>query len=371
MRICYLADAADVHTHRWAKYFANEGHEVHLISFRPSSENLGNIQLHLLNTIGKGNPIFKHTINPFAVLIQLRKLIKEIDPEVLHGHSVRDHTIIAALTGFHPFVVTAWGDDVLIHPKESKILKYAVPFALRRADLVTCDGANTKSAMMEMGIKGDDIEIIMHGVDTKKFDILQGDEELRRELDVSNSPTIISTRRLGRVHDVGTLINAIPLVLKEVPDAKFVIGGSGEQKEHLMDLAKSLGVFDSTRFVGWIQSDQLPRYLNSSDIYVSTSLSDSGLAAGTAEAMACGLPVVITDFGDNGKWVEDGVSGFTFPLRDSKSLAEKIVYLIQNPNIRRDFGAGSRVVIEERNNYYREMKKMEKLYKDLILRSEL
>lgn len=371
MKICYLADASDVHTHRWAKYFADEGHEVHLISFRPPSEDLGDIQLHLLNTIGKGNAISKHTINPLVVLIQLRRLIKKIGPEVLHGHSIRDHTIIAALTGFHPFVVTAWGDDVLIHPKESKIIKYAVPFTLQRADLVTCDGANTKKAMMEMGIKGDKIDIIMHGVDTKKFNILGRDEELLKELDVLNSPTIISTRRLGRVHDVGTLINAVPLVLSEIPDAKFIIGGSGEQKEYLMDLAKSLNVFASTRFVGWIPSDQLPRYLNSSDIYVSTSLSDSGLSAGTAEAMACGLPVVITDFGDNGKWVEDEVSGFLFPLSDSKSLAEKIVYLIQNPNIRRDFGVGSRVVIEERNNYYREMKKMETLYKNLISRSEL
>jgi len=370
MRICYLADAADVHTHRWAGYFAREGHEVHIISFRPPSENLDNVQIHLLDAVGKKNIILKYTINPLFVLSQLNRLIKEIDPELLHAHSVRDHTIIAAMAGFHPFVVTAWGDDVLIHPKESTILKYAVPFALRRADLITCDGANTKNAMMGMGIKADKIEIIMHGVDTRKFSESDRDEELQRELDIINSPTIISTRRLGRVHDVGTLINAIPLILEEVPDAKFIIGGSGEQREYLMDTAKSLNVFNSTRFVGWIRSDQLPRYLNSSDIYVSTSLSDSGLAAGTAEAMACGMPVVITDFGDNGKWVEDGVNGFLFPLRDSRSLAEKIVYLIENPEIRREFGAGGRAVIEERNNYYREMEKMEIIYKDLISRSE-
>ncbi len=101
------------------------------------------------------------------------------------------------------------------------------------------------------------------------------------------------------------------------------------------------------------------------DVYVSTSLSDAGLAASTAEAMACGLPVVITDFGDNRKWIEDGESGFIVPLKDPKALAEKIIYLLKNKDIRREFGMRNRKIIEEKNNYYREMEKMENSYIEL------
>lgn len=368
MRICFVADAADIHTQRWAGYFANKGDDVHVISFDEPSEDLENINLHVLRTVGTKATVLKYTINPLYVLKQLKKLIKEIKPDIIHGHSVRDHTIIAALTGFHPFVVTAWGSDVLIHPKESKVMKYAVPFTLRRADMITCDGANSKDAMVEMGIEDEKIKMIFHGIDTKKFDPSHKDKNIVNEFGIFDSPTVLSTRRLGPIHDVGTLIRAVPLVLEEIPDAKFIIVGEGEQKECLMDLAKSLDVFDATRFVGWIQNDKLPQYLASVDVYVSTSLSDSGLAAGTAEAMACGLPAVITDFGDNGKWVEDGVNGFTVPLKDPKSLAEKIIYLLKNKDIRMEFGMRNRKVIEERSNHYKEMEKMRNIYIDLVKR---
>ncbi len=106
------------------------------------------------------------------------------------------------------------------------------------------------------------------------------------------------------------------------------------------------------------------------DVYVSTSLSDAGIDASTAEAMACGLPVVVTDVADNKKWVDNGVNGFVVPVKDPKSLAEKIIYLLQNEDIRKKFGKINRKIIEERNNYYKEMKKMEDIYKELIRRHE-
>ena len=368
MRICFVADAADIHTQRWAGYFANRGDDVHVISFDKPSEDLENINLHVLRTVGITITILKYTINPLYVLKQFKKLIKEIEPDIIHGHSIRDHTIIAALTGFHPFVVTAWGSDVLIHPKESIVMKYAVPFTLRRADVITCDGANSKDAMIGMGIEDEKIKMIYHGIDTKKFDPSHKDKNIVNEFGIFDSPTVLSTRRLGPIHDVGTLIRAVPLVLEDIPDAKFIIVGDGEQKECLMDLAKSLDIFDATRFVGWIPNDKMPQYLASVDVYVSTSLSDSGLAAGTAEAMACGLPAVITDFGDNRKWVEDGVNGFTVPLKDPKSLAEKIIYLLQNKDVRMEFGRRNRQLIEDRSNHYKEMEKMRNIYIDLVKR---
>jgi glycosyltransferase involved in cell wall biosynthesis len=120
------------------------------------------------------------------------------------------------------------------------------------------------------------------------------------------------------------------------------------------------------KFIGFIQNDKLPEYLNSMDVYVSTSLSDAGIAASTAEAMACGLPVIVTDVADNRVWVEDGVNGFVIPVKDPKLLAERVIHLLKNEDIRRRFGNISRKVIEERNNYYKEMAKMEEIYKKLV-----
>ena len=359
MKICYIADAGDIHTQKWVTYFANKGHEVHLISFRPLSDPITGVHLHILKELCGKIKLCKYTVNALFVFIQINKLLKQICPDIIHGHSIRDHTIITALTGFRPFVTTAWGSDVLIYPNESVIMKYAVPFTLKKADIITSDGENTKEAMIKMGIEPEKIRVIMFGVDTKKF--IAGAKKC-------GSPTVVSTRRLGVVHDVETLIKAIPLILEKIPDAKFIIVGEGEQKEYLIALAESLGVLEATRFVGYVPNDELPVCLSSSDVYVSTSLSDSGLSAGTSEAMACGLPVVITDFGDNRKWIDKEYQDFVVIVKDPKVLAEKIIYLLKHEDIRKEFGLKNRKIIEDRNNYRKEMEKMENIYIELVER---
>ncbi len=176
---------------------------------------------------------------------------------------------------------------------------------------------------------------------------------------------VISLRSLEWLYDIETLIQAIPAVLEEIPDTKFVIVGEGKQKEYLKDLSLRLNVSEATKFVGFVPNDELPRYLNSADVYVSTALSDSGLAASTAEAMACGLPVVVTDSGSNKDWIENCENGFIIPLKSSKLLAERVLYLLKNEELRKKFGEINRGIIEKRNNYFIEMAKMEDIYKEI------
>jgi len=222
-----------------------------------------------------------------------------------------------------------------------------------------------RQAIMRLGIKREEIQIIYFGTDVEKFQSRPAKEELRRELGASKSPLLISLRSLEPIYDVETLIRAIPLVLKSVPPAVFVIGGEGSEKEKLVRLAKELGIAPKVSFVGQLTNEQLPEYLNAADLYVSTSLSDGGLAASTAEAMACGLPVIVTDSAENKLWVRDGEGGFVIPVKEPRILAKKIIDLLQNPSKRKKWGVINRKVIQQRNNYYVEMEKMEKLYESL------
>jgi glycosyltransferase involved in cell wall biosynthesis len=177
---------------------------------------------------------------------------------------------------------------------------------------------------------------------------------------------VISLRSLEPVYDLETLIKAVPTVVKKLPQAIFLIAGEGSQREYLESLANNLGIFNNVKFTGSIPNSQLPDYLTTADVYVSTSLSDAGLSASTAEAMACGLPVVITDSGENRRWVKDGEGGFLIPVRDPESLADRILYLLGNEKTRSRFGERNREIIMERNNYLKEMKRMEGLYKKVI-----
>jgi glycosyltransferase involved in cell wall biosynthesis len=222
--------------------------------------------------------------------------------------------------------------------------------------------------MIRLGAASEKISLIYFGIDTRKFTPGQKSETLRTKLGIYYSPVVVSLRNLEPLYDVESLIRSVPLVLKEVPETKFVIAGKGSEEKRLRELAKSLGVSDSVKFVGFIRNDELPQYLRVMDVYVSTSLSDAGISISTAEAMACELPVIVTDVVENRKWVENGVNGFVVPIKDPKSLAEKIIYLLRNEDKRKQFGEINRKIIEYRNNYYKEMGKMEVIYRELSSR---
>ncbi len=366
MRICYIASPG-IHTTRWVRYFADSGHEVHLItSSKLFGGGIDNVKLHVLRRFGPHLRIVNYLINSVPMLLQFKRLVKNINPDIIHAHYIMETTLLGAASRFHPFIVTPWGSDVLIAPKRSMMSRWIAKYVLKRADLITCDAEHIKEPLTKLGADPQKIKLIYFGTDTQKFKPGWRDERLGEELGILDSPTIISLRRLEPICDVESLITAVPLVLKEVPRAIFLIVDKGSQEEELKQLAKSLGVSDSIKFVGRVPEDELPRYLTLADIHVSTSLSDAGLAASTAEAMACGLPVIITDFGDNRKWVQDGVNGFIIPLRTPQALASRIVQLLKDEVTRKRFGSINREIIVERNNWEREMGKVGKLYEELI-----
>jgi glycosyltransferase involved in cell wall biosynthesis len=361
LRICYLAGGRSVHTQKWVRFFAERGHDVYLATFGERSQIEG-VKVRKLR-------YFSKVAYPFRILA-VRKAVKEINPDILHAHYISHNGVYGALTGFKPFVVTAWGDDALIEPKKSRVKRYLVEYALKRANLITCDAEHMREAMIRLGADPEKISLIRFGIDTKKFSLRQKSETLRTKLEIYDSPAVISLRTLEPSYDVESLIRSVPLVLKEISETKFVIVGKGSDEKRLRKLATALGVSESVKFVGFIPNDELPQYLTASDVYVSTSPYDAGIAASTAEAMACELPVIVTDVAENKKWVEDGVNGFVVPIKDPKSLAKKIICLLENETVRRRFGKISRKIIEEKNNYYKEMEKMEDLYTKLVQRHE-
>jgi glycosyltransferase involved in cell wall biosynthesis len=361
LKLCYLANGKSIHTLKWIRYFAEKGHDVHLVTFDDTDQIEG---------VGVHNIRYRSKLAyPFRIL-DVREVIREIDPDILHAHFVSHYGVYAALSGFQPLVVTAWGSDILIEPKKSIIKKCLVKYVLKKADMITCDAEHMREAIKSLGIPAEKVNIIFFGIDTKKFKPEEKSKELRAKLEINGSPAIISLRNLESLYDVESLIRATPLVLREIPEAKFIIAGKGSAEERLRNLAVSLNVLDSVRFIGFVPNDELPKYLNAMDVSVSTSLSDAGIAASTAEAMACGLPVIVTDVADNRQWVKDGENGFVVPVKDPKLLAERIIYLLKNVDIRKQFGNANRKIIEENNDYYKEMAKMEDIYQELVERQE-
>lgn len=366
MRICYIADAGIIHTQRWVNYFARKGHQVHIITSRLGEGYSEGVQLHLLTSLLPQHWKGSGYINTLPWLVQVRRLISRMKPDIIDAHYITVNGYLGALSGFRPLVLTAWGSDVLIVMKESLCLRILIKYALKKVEMVICNSDTVKGELIKFGVNPAKVRIIYQGVDTKKFSPQRG-KAFKDRLGLQGRPVVISTRSFKPVYNVEMLIRAIPLVLEHSPQVSFIIAGDGEQREYLENLASSLGCSENIRFVGRIAHDELPQYLASSDVYVSTSLSDSA-SLSLQEAMACEIAPVVTDLSGNREWVTEGENGFLIPVNDIQALANQIVYLLRNEETGRKFGRLGRKIIRERAEYEREMARMERLYEGIVVK---
>lgn len=358
MRICFLAAANSIHSHRWVNYFVEAGYDVTWVSLVPSIYEIPKkVRYFEVATNGSLTGIL-------GAIFKTRNIISKLNPDILHVHYVGSYGLLGLFSGASSIVATPWGSDV-IEGKNSFFKRKFITKILRRAKLVTCDAYHMQDEVLELGVSEDCIRIINFGIDSKRFSKQLRDTEIRKEFGLADEPTIISLRNFEPVYDIESLVRAVPKVLDTIPNAKFILIGKGSLESELKSLATQLKINNAVKFVGFVANEKLPQVLCSMDVYVSTSLSDAGIAASTAEAMACEVPVVISNSGENDRWIDDGENGFLVPVTQPEILADRLIELLEDSELRFKVGCEGRKVIMKNNDYGVEMAKMDELYKDI------
>ncbi len=362
MKLAFLAAANSIHSIRWIQYFSDRGHSVVWISLAPASPEASELIKKTAYYEISPSPLAdingrKALLNILPAVRDVKKILKKEHPDVLHIHSAGTYGLIGMLSGFHPRIVTPWGSDILL--ASSLFKKILIEYIVSTADALTCDGENTSKALQEFGADTQKISIIRFGTDVKKF-------EFPPRIQSTNSVIrVLSLRNIEPVYNIETLIAAAEIVHKENTNVHFQIAGDGSERKKLETLVQEKNLQDVVVFSGRYTPIALPQMFGSANIYVSTSLSDSGLSASTAEAMAAGLPVVVSDSGDNREWIKEERGGFVFPCGNAQALAEDILFLVAHPETRRQFGEYNKNLIGEKNNYWKEMEKMERIYSEI------
>lgn len=344
MKLCFIAKASSVHSLKWIKYFAERGHEIHWISL--SSNIFGDIENVKFYFLKEHK---RRILSVLLNLLKIRRLVKEINPDLLHVHYVGINGILASFSGFKPLVMTVWGSDIFGRGDRWWVRPF-INHALKKAKVITCGGIYIKKKIEERGIEANKIKLVYWGINTERFSPREKEK---------TSLVIISLRSLEAVYNIHTLIKAIPLVPFNV---KFVIGGIGCQGDELKKMAQGI---PNVEFTGLLSQDQILKRLRSADIYVSTSLSDGGLSQCTSQAMSCQLPVIVTDLEVNKEWIKDGINGLFIPTKNPVILAEKIVTLIKDQELRQRLGREARKTIKQGLDYNREMKKVVDIYQSI------
>jgi len=374
MRICYVSSTLSNHDKRFLEKFVEKRYEVHVVSFtNVRMGDMDGITFHSFPiefgeeslTLAGGVKLVPDMIRATTFL---RKVLKEIKPDVLHAGFVQKDGFPSALTGYHPFLLMPWGSDILVHPKKSFLIKMLTKFTLRRADMITCDAEFVKREIIRIsGYPEDKIVVFPWGIDLNKFHPGEEGSDIRKRLAWEDKKILIMTRPFKPVYGIEYFLNSLTKVVKDVPSVRILLCGDGPLKDKFVEFVRKHSLDDYVFFAGLIPNEELPKYYNAADVYVSTSLSD-GTSLSLLEAMACGLPTVVTDVPANLEWIVDGENGFVVPRRDSKILAEKLVQLLQDETRQKAFRNKNIKIAKERADWDKNFEKLVGVYETLLRR---
>jgi glycosyltransferase involved in cell wall biosynthesis len=257
-----------------------------------------------------------------------------------------------------PVVVTIHGSDFRIGTMKTSILKKIFLYVCKRARHVICVSGVLKRGIEKLGIKGEKISVFPMGVEESFLKSLIS----RRGNRIGPSLTILSNRQLEPIYNLSLLIRAIPIVLEEKPNAKFIVAGIGSERENLEKQVENLNISSSVQFLGWVMHEEMPNLLSRADIYVSTSL-DDGTSISLLEAMASGAFPIVTDIPSNREWISDGENGFLVPIDQERLLAEKIVEAIRDHDLLERSRDRNFHLIKDRALWQVTIAKTEEIYK--------
>jgi phosphatidylinositol alpha-1,6-mannosyltransferase len=193
---------------------------------------------------------------------------------------------------------------------------------------------------------------IAPGIDVDHF-CPQDSTALRKELKLENKRVIVSVGRLVHRKGQDHLIQALPQILKSVPDAHILMVGQGPYLPHLKKLVARHNLNDHVSFIGRIQYAQLPQYICAGDIFAMPSrsrffgLEVEGLGIVYLEASACGLPVIAGSSGGAPDAVLDGVTGFVVDGENNEEIAAAAIRLLNDVDGAKAMGTAGREWIIE------------------------
>jgi glycosyltransferase involved in cell wall biosynthesis len=212
------------------------------------------------------------------------------------------------------------------------------------------------------------IRVIHNGVDTHKFQPPKNKQKIKIELGLNtNDIIILSVGRLYARKGLFTLIDAMPTVIKQFKNAKFVISGKGQSDEmaKLHAHAKRLAVENNIIFTGYYPDQKLPKLYQAADIFAFSTYYEHHPFA-VLEALATGLPVVTTTVGGIAETIETGKNGLLVKPFDSKQFSDAILYLLEHPSKAAEMGANARKTIVEQYDWSIVVKEAIKVYEEAL-----
>lgn len=309
--------------------------------------------------------------DPFAVMRAIEKrllgLARQLQPDVIHAHSPVLDAVPAIRVGRKlgiPVVyeIRAFWEDAAVDHGSTKegSLRYRLTraletWAVKHADAVTVICEGLRNDLVGRGIPAAKITVIPNAVDIEKFEMGgRPDPELKMKLGLGNSRVLGFIGSFYAYEGLDLLVNALPAILKQVPDVKVLLVGGGPQDTALKRQVMSLDLKERVIFTGRVPHAEVNRYYDLVDVLAYARhpmrLTELVTPLKPLEAMAQGRLMVASDVGGHKELIQDGRTGVLFRAGDVDDLAAKVVNLLMSEPAWDDMKqAGRRFVESERN----------------------
>lgn len=267
----------------------------------------------------------------FKTVKWLREIIQREQIQVVHAHQYNPMTYAVLATAGMRGVKVVFTEHGRLYPEKWSWKRYLLnPLLALGVDQFVSIAECTKQAMVRYdNFPARRIKVIHNGVD---FDSIRTEVDLsvkRRELGINETDRIIGTAaRLEGIKNLPMMLRAFKRVLGAQPDALLLIAGTGSEEGSLKSLASEMGIADRVRFLG-LRFD-LAEIYPLFEVFLLTSYTE-GISITLLEAMANGVPAVVTNVGGNSEVVINGDTGMLVSSDDDSDLAAKILVLLNSP----------------------------------------
>lgn len=285
-------------------------------------------------------------------LISTIRILRRCQYDLIHAHWLIPQGIIAVIAIFLtnrriPILCTSHGGD--LYGLKGRLLTRLKKWIITNSKALTVVSRSMREEVKRLGADHEKVHVIPMGTDLKNRFIPPATRQNKDCL-------LLFVGRLVEKKGLRYLIDALPLILKRHPQASLRIAGDGPEKGNLQSQSKKLGISDHVRFLGAVKNEFLPALYQMSDVVVFPSvIADDGDREGfglvLVEALGCECATVVTDLPAMKDIIIDGKTGFIVPQKNVQKLAEKIISLLDDPEMGRSVGKKGRRFVVERYDW--------------------
>lgn len=412
MKILFVADGRSPIALNWIKYWTENKHDVFLVSTFLCDPDLPLARVDFLPAAfsrAKSASVagsrkkksllwgaatiklrtgIRHWVGPLTLpkaASQLNKLIAEIQPDLVHAMRVPYEGMLAATAknlspqNFPPLLISIWGNDFTLHAPSSPLMRLYTRKALQAADALHADCQRDILLAEKWGFDPSRSSIVLPGgggIDQSVFyppDTPTPALPLRGKGEVlppeggvrgGKEKLVINPRGFRSYVRNDTFFKSIPLVLKELPDVRFIcptMAGESQAEEWIQEL----GISDSVELTPSLTREQLADTFRRAQVLVSPSTHD-GTPNSLLEGMACGCFPVAGDLESIREWIKPNVNGLLVDPSNEKELADAIIRALNDDGLRKQAIVENQKIIASRAEYGQSMAQAEKFYKNML-----